>query len=720
MAPCTRLVGLLAFTTVAFGYADVLSDLAARQITARQAKSSYDYIVVGAGQAGVVIAARLSEDSSKSVLLVEYGYIDNTPSQIEPSSATSYAQRNLYNLTAVVQPGLNNVANSTVYAAAVVGGGSTINGMMLDRAAPLDYDNWYTCPALLSTVTEAFSTSRAKLNNSGWGFNDLLPYFKKSMQLTPPRSDIASDFNITYDLSAYGSNSPIQLSYPTYQYPGTKIQYQGIIQAGVAPQKEGGLNGYGLFWYPGALDPVKVQRSYAVNGYYTPVASRSNLQLLTGYRVNEVQFDSSKRATGVTIQARGTPDGQNVQVVGATTEVVLTAGYLHTPQILQRSGVGAASLLQRANIPVVVDLPGVGSNFQDHASASASWRFATDANPNPTSLYTNTTFMQWADQLWAANRTGPRSMGVGNVGAWIPLSVLASDSSSIISQVQAQNASQYLPSTYTPELLAGFQAQRDLLVTSYGSLQAGVIELPFSGSGSASLSLEHPLSRGTITINTSNKYAEPVVDYQTFVNPVDPLIVARSFTFVRKWMNTTAMRQLSPSETSPGSTLTTDAQLISAARSGTRASTAHGCCTAPMQPRNLGGVVGPDLLVYGVTGLSVGDISIIPLIPAAHTCATVYGIAEKAADLIKARAGSTPPPSSSTSTSGTTSSTTTTTTSTTTTRTTTTTTTTTTSVPTGCVSQKWGQCGGIGWTGCTACASGSTCQKQNDYYSQCL
>lgn len=108
----------------------------------------------------------------------------------------------------------------------------------------------------------ALTGCRAKLNNSGWSFNDLLPYFKKSMQLTPPRSDIAEDFNITYDLSAYGTNSPIQLSYPTYQYPGTsmctsvslrkdvrsnsfaEIQYQGMIQAGVAAQKEGGLNGY--------------------------------------------------------------------------------------------------------------------------------------------------------------------------------------------------------------------------------------------------------------------------------------------------------------------------------------------------------------------------------------------------------------------------------------------------------------------------------------------
>lgn len=157
--------------------------------------------------------------------------------------------------------------------------------------------------------------------------------------------------------------------------------------------------------------------------------------------MNEVLFNSAKRATGVTIQARGTTDGQNVQTIGANAEIVLTAGYLHTPQILQRSGVGPASLLQRANIPVVVDLPGVGSNFQvwstAHPASSPSLtlefsgpRFSlgqlalyvasgyakrlcltvgsvgTDANPNPSSIYSNTTFMQWADQLWAANRTG--------------------------------------------------------------------------------------------------------------------------------------------------------------------------------------------------------------------------------------------------------------------------------------------------------------------------
>lgn len=220
-------------------------------------------------------------------------------------------------------------------------------------------------------------------------------------------------------------------------------------------------------------------------------------------------------------------------------------------------------------------------------------------------------------------------MGVGNVGAWVPLPVLTADYQTVVNTIKSQNAAQYLPSTYTAELVAGYQAQRDLLIQSYSGLTAGAVEIPFSGSGSTSLSLEHPLSRGTVTLNTTNVYAEPIVDYNAFVNPVDPLIIAKSFQFVRKWMNTTAMRQLSPTESSPGSQLTTDDQLVSSARSNSRPSTAHGCCTTPMQPRSIGGVVGPDLLVYGVTGLSIGDISLIPLVPGAHPCASVYAVAEK-------------------------------------------------------------------------------------------
>ncbi|EJD41859.1 alcohol oxidase [Auricularia subglabra TFB-10046 SS5] len=653
-----RLVQLLVLARAACAY----SAAVAREISASDASASYDYIVAGGGQAGLVIANRLSEDPSKTVLVVEYGDFSTNPSQEEPSSsAQGFNRPLLYNVTATPQAGLNGALDLRVYAAAVVGGGSTINGMMLDRGSPDDYDNW------------------AKLQNPGWSFKDLLPYFKKANDLTPPSPSLAQEFNITWDQSAYGTNSPVHLSFPSFQYPGLKNQYKAAIQAGVQVQKEGALHAYGLFWFPTALDPTSVKRSYAVSGYYRPAEGRPNLHLITNTRVNEVIFDASKRAVGITMQQReadgAPPSTTPVQTIKATREIVLTSGFLHTPQILQRSGVGPAPLLQAAGIPVVVDLPGVGANFQDHPATTFAMRYDTDVSPHPSMLGTDANFTAWADEVWAANRTGPRSLTVGNVGSWLPLSTMTSEYKSVVQAIRAQNVTEYLPPSYDSSLIAGFVAQRRLLADSFSRPTTGVIEFPFAAKTSTSLSLEHPLSRGTVRINPANKYAEPIVDYGTYINPADPLIIAKGFHFARKWMSQPAMQELSPVELTPGPAVATDEQLVAATRGASIPSTAHGCCTSAMSPRSLGGVVAPDLRVHGVAGLSVGDISIMPLIPGAHTCTTVYAIAEKAADLIKAR---------------------------------------TQDVPYG------GKCGGADYTGSTICKSPFKCRRLTSWDSRCL
>lgn len=148
-----------------------------------------------------------------------------------------------------------------------------------------------------------------------------------------------------------------------------------MVEAGVQPQIEQGYANYGVVWYPTAMDPKPRTRSYAVSGYYSPVANRRNLQLLTGTRVNTILFNSKKQATGVSLEKRQEPGDKPVKpiTVSASVEVILCAGWLHTPQILQRSGIGPSSLLKAAGIKTLVDLPGVGSNFQDHAGTFAIW-----------------------------------------------------------------------------------------------------------------------------------------------------------------------------------------------------------------------------------------------------------------------------------------------------------------------------------------------------------
>ncbi|KAF8903214.1 hypothetical protein CPB85DRAFT_1438450 [Mucidula mucida] len=597
-------IHILAFSRLCFAYYD-RDELQRRQVDVGDLKPAYDYIVVGGGQSGLVIANRLSEDSTKTVLVVEYGTFDDTPSQIEPSSATNYARRNLFNVTSVPQPAIGN-KRCTVYAAAVVGGGSTINGMLFDRGAAEDYDNW------------------EKLNNTGWGWDGLLPYFKKSTRFnTPTDPAIVAEYNQTWDASVYGTDGPIQVTFPPWVWPTSRIQFQAWNEVGVPTQFEGAAGkSYNAFWVPSNAD-ADVRRSYARNQYLDPAKARTNLELLTSYRVNEVLFSSTSAQK-------------------ANQEIVLCAGWLHTPHILQRSGVGPKALLEEAGIPVVVDLPGVGSNVQDHPATRVQFTYSQDLEPNAATLRNNETFQQWAQEQWLERR-GPLSMTTGNSMATLPLPIINPNFQALIDKANAQIPADYLPTTYTAEDIAGFLAQRELLVASYASTTNGLIEVPFSGGGGTTLCLEKPISRGTVTLNVTDRYAEPIIDFNTGVNPVDTDIFVSVIKFYRKWMAAPSMAQLGPVEEAPGTNVTTDEDIGAWANEGMGTSTAHTCCTAAMMPRDLGGVVSPELLVYGVSGLSVGDISLIPMIPATHTCATVYAISEKAADLIKSRASSLPP-----------------------------------------------------------------------------
>jgi len=199
----------------------------------------------------------------------------------------------------------------------------------------------------------------------------------------------------------------------------------------------------------------------------------------------------------------------------------------------------------------------------------------------------------------------------------------------VVNNLRAQPVGQYLPRVYTSEQLKGWEKQRDILADSYSKTNNGVVEIPFSGGASTSLVLEKPLSRGTVLLNTADKYAEPIVDFQTHVNPTDSDIAVTVVKFYRRYMAAPSHQQLTPVENSPGTSVSTDQQIAEWAARNMGATTAHSCCTAAMGPRDLGGVLSSTLTVYGVTGLSVGDISLIPLIPATHTCATVYAISER-------------------------------------------------------------------------------------------
>ena len=276
--------------------------------------------------------------------------------------------RLMYNINSVPQVHLGN-RTTAVRIGKVVGGGSAVNAMMTIRGTAEDYDRWGSF----------FGTSSSN-RSSTWSWAGMLPYFKKAVTFVPPDEAVATAANITYDTSFWGNTSGVYAAWPSFQYPATRVvveSFRGI--PGIEYPADSGAGRPGVYWYPTFMHPSTVTRSYARTGHYDNTRNRTNsYHLLTGAKATDVTFDGTT-ATGVLFTM---PGGGNSGSSGSSTavlarkEVILAAGAIHTPQILQVSGVGPRGLLEAANISVVVDLPGVGQNFQDHPMLQAAFTCA--------------------------------------------------------------------------------------------------------------------------------------------------------------------------------------------------------------------------------------------------------------------------------------------------------------------------------------------------------
>jgi choline dehydrogenase-like flavoprotein len=461
----------------------------------------------------------------------------------------------------------------------------------------------------------------------------------KSSTFTPNKEATVSKYNYTYDTSAYGSG-PLQVSLPEWQYPAMPTFWNAMDEMNIEKIQEGALGGTGCFWVPASTDPKSQTRSSARTAYYDPITSRSNLKVVTGVQVQEIVFDSLT-AEGVKLLDR---DTGKTYTAYANTELILAAGAIHTPQILQLSGVGPASVLKAAGVEVLVDLPGVGNNFQDHPTAYVLYELANDTVPNVDSLDNDSAWNTTMYDEYTANKTGPYTQAHGNGAAFLSLPEIAPDTfKSIVEQLEAQNVSAYLPEMYSayPELLAGYEAQRKIHVEQFNSTASSMYEFSFQGGGMAVTVLQKPTSRGTVYLDPSNPRGEPIVDYRGLQNPVDMEMMLASIRYTRQIYSTAALSVLEPIELSPGARHQSDDELKSQIASGLVYPTfAHPSCSCAMMPRNLGGVVDSSLRVYGVQKLTVVDASIFPMIPSTHLQATVYAVAEQAADIIKARQSS--------------------------------------------------------------------------------
>lgn len=562
------------------------------------------------------------------MLVVERGDFDDKPSASVPGLVTAVDASVIMRVPSTPNEKLNN-STFSVAAAAVVGGGSVVNGMSYYRGSEADYDGW-----------EA-------LGNPGWGWDGFYPYFLKSTRFIPPTPEAIKEFNISWEPLAYG-NGPLPLHIPSFQWQDIKTFREALRnEPGVVVRRGSNFKGgnTGLFWMPSSLDARYMTRATARAAYYDPInATRSNLHLLRGQTAVEILFDKGKqlRAKGIRMVSRA--DNTTTRCVFAKKEVILSAGALMTTHLLQLSGIGPAAVLKAAGVHVKKDMPAVGANYQDHPVIIMSYNLTNQSFPNPDTIANNATYNVTAWHEYLTNRTGP--LTVANPGTLVAFSlsdiISPKAASALAARLLAQPAATYLPREYqsSPALIRGFEAQRAILALHLNSTTTPAAMHAFTGNGLIPAPLFKVLSRGIVALNASNPSGLPIVSLHTYMNPVDSenhvAILRRLRAF---WKNPIMAARFDPKEVAPGAQFQTDEEILGELGRNPavfRPSLAHPSGTCAMMPERLGGCVDPELRVYGIAGLRVVDASVIPIIPSSSLQSTVYALAEKAADLIRA------------------------------------------------------------------------------------
>lgn len=338
-----------------------------------------------------------------------------------------------------------------------------------------------------------------------------------------------------------------------------------------------------------------------------------------------------------------------VQSVKAKREVIVAAGALHSPQLLQVSGIGDPALLSSIGVPTVVDLPAVGQSLHDHVFVMAVnacklsvclYRYneliRSEVNTTvelASILTSNATFAAEARAQYDTDSRGPYTTPTADFLLFLPLSTYTNTTAAIHAAALAADASLSLPSDAPAEVAAGYSASYDLLNSKLLADDAGLLEIIWFD-GAMFLGLQHPYSRGSVKAPSKSTFDAPVADAGFLRNPLDTVLLREAVRFSRQLVAQPSIQELNPFEAVPGANVTSDADIDAHVKSS--ASTLwHPAGSCKMGKREEGGVVDGELKVYGIKGLRVVDASVVPILPAAHTMTTVYAVAERAADIIK-------------------------------------------------------------------------------------
>ncbi|KAK5995721.1 Dehydrogenase citC [Cladobotryum mycophilum] len=584
---------------------------------------SFDFIIVGGGTAGLAVASRLAENGTFTVGLIEAGAIAEGHDDVDIPAHYGRTLGGPYDwqFETVPQEGLGG-RSLPWPRGKVLGGTSAINFMTWVRASREDYDAWES------------------LGNPGWGWDDLLPFFKKAETFHPPTEQLQSRYNVSHHLDAFGKTGPIHISYCTDYSPSHQHWHQTLNALGVDtnPAHVAGSN-VGAWTNINAIDPRTATRSYSAHYH----SLSSNLHILTEATVDEVilgQTGDELVATGV----RFTHQGKE-HVISASREVILSAGSVKSPEILELSGIGNPKILERAGIPLKVNSPQVGENLQEHLMLAII--VEVDANiPNPDDLKTDVAYSTAAREQYLKDKTGPLTILPCSI-CYLPFTQFMSDDTidSLSSKADALTI-------FTPENKAILN-QRLKERANLGQIEY-IFDLgnwnPFYKNengkkyGTVLQILQYPYSVGSIHIQPQNGTKptgedKPLIDPAYYGGPhgeLDMEIMQECVQFASKITSTAPLADIIKGPVSPSAATIADRDLLKQWIVDNTITDWHpiGTCAMGGKAGIRGGVVDERLRVYGVKGLRVVDASIMPLHISAHPQATIYAIGEKAAHMI--------------------------------------------------------------------------------------
>jgi len=530
------------------------------------AENSYDYIVTGAGSAGCVLANRLSESGRHRVLLLEAGGKDSNPWIHIPLGYAKTFCNPKVNWMFDSEPE-QNLNDRVMYQprGKVLGGTSSINGMIYMRGNHADYDHW------------------RQLGCEGWDWDSVLPYFRKA------------EDNERGENEYHGAGGPLRVSDQPYEWEIAKILLEACVQAGIPPNPDfNGAQQEGCGYYQ---TTTKDRRRWSTAAaYLRPARQRPNLAIRTHAHATRVLLENG-RAVGVEFES---PRGR--ETARANAEVIVSGGAYGSPQLLLLSGIGPAQHLRQMEIPVLHELPGVGSNLHDHFNTFCAWRISRAISLNE--LHHSIPRQIVAGVQYAFGRRGPMSGNGLYVGAMV-----RSDKRLERPDIQ-------------------------LNISAWSTIDRnrnGIISHPFPGFAISPVHLR-PEGRGTVRLRSPDPFAPPEIRFNFLRSEYDMQAVIAGMRIARQIARQHALQKLLVAETLPGSSVITDEQLADDVRKR-GVSNLHpvGSCSMGHGPNT---VVDPRLRVHGIESLRVVDASIMPAIIAGNTNAPTIMIAEKASDMI--------------------------------------------------------------------------------------